>query len=96
MKKAPLEKQQHHDAIVNALWDKYKKIEKELGKTMPFNAVIKHPDYQAASLAWRTAWNTCPDCGSNKTSVENHDLNWHDGDVVCDDCDTYVRMYDAG
>jgi len=96
MKKAPPEKQQRHDEIVDDLWKKYKEVETDLRKIMPFEEVLKHHAYNAASLAWRTAWNTCPDCGSNKTSVENHDLNWHDGDVVCVDCGTYVRMYDAG
>ena len=96
MKKAPPEKQRQHDAAVSALWGKYKQVEKDLGKTMPFDVMFKHPDYQAAALAWRKAWNTCPDCGSTNTTVENHDLNWHDGDVTCTDCGTYVRMYDAG
>lgn len=38
----------------------------------------------------------CPKCGSGNTSVHNYSMMWHDGDVICDDCGTYVRGYDAG
>lgn len=96
MKKAPPEKQQRHDALVKDLWNKYKQIEDTLRKTMPFEEVLRAAAHKEAALAWRHAWNTCPDCGSTNTTVENHDLNWHDGDVTCTDCGTYVRMYDAG
>lgn len=40
--------------------------------------------------------NQCKKCGSLKTHVENYSMMWHDGDVICDNCDSYVRSYDAG
>jgi len=40
--------------------------------------------------------NKCPQCGGTEFEVKNHNLNWHDGDVVCQDCKTKVRDYDAG
>jgi transcription elongation factor Elf1 len=40
----------------------------------------------------------CPKCGSESSrhEVRNYDMMWHDGDVYCKDCGTYVRGYDAG
>jgi uncharacterized Zn finger protein len=40
----------------------------------------------------------CPDCGSGpeEHEVRNFDEIWRDGDVYCNRCGTYVRMYDAG
>ncbi len=40
----------------------------------------------------------CPKCDSSpdKHKVENYDMIWHDGDVVCTECGTKVRNYDAG
>ena len=39
----------------------------------------------------------CPECGAppEKHKVENYDLMWQDGDVVCTICGTWVRKYDA-
>ena len=55
-----------------------------------------HPEWEAAWAVYNEARNTCPSCGSTRSEVQNHDLMWHDGDVVCLDCDTRVRGYDAG
>lgn len=40
----------------------------------------------------------CPGCGASPvvTRVDNYDLMWHDGDVVCSNCGQYLRGYDAG
>jgi len=40
----------------------------------------------------------CPNCGAppSEHTIENYDLMWHDGDVVCTKCNTKVRNYDAG
>lgn len=38
----------------------------------------------------------CGRCHSHNITVENHSLMWHDGDIVCQDCGGYVRMFDAG
>ena len=40
----------------------------------------------------------CPKCKSPPADHEilNHDMAWHDGDVYCTKCNTYVRAYDAG
>lgn len=56
----------------------------------------KSKEWSATGLAFRQHYNSCPECGGSNTSVRNHDMMWHDGDVVCDDCNTYVRGWDAG
>lgn len=40
----------------------------------------------------------CPKCGSSPRDheVRNYSMMWHEGDVYCIKCDTYVRDYDAG
>jgi hypothetical protein len=95
-KKASSEKQKLHNSHVNGLWDAYKELENELKKTMDFATVLQDPRYKEACHLWKTAWNTCPECRSTNTKVDNYDDMWRDGDVVCVDCGTYVRMYDAG
>lgn len=38
----------------------------------------------------------CPECGSTKHEVRNHDVMWGDGDVHCVRCGSYIRMWDSG
>ena len=40
----------------------------------------------------------CPKCGSapDKHELLNYDAMWHEGDIYCRLCDTFVRSYDAG
>jgi len=40
----------------------------------------------------------CPKCGSppNQHELRNYSMMWHEGDIVCLNCETYVRGYDAG
>lgn len=40
----------------------------------------------------------CPKCGSapDKHVMHNYDPKWHEGDIYCGICDTFVRYYDAG
>lgn len=40
----------------------------------------------------------CPKCGapSSEQEVKSYDPDWHDGDVHCKKCGTYIRAYDAG
>lgn len=40
----------------------------------------------------------CPKCDSppSEHEVHNHSAVWHDGDVYCKRCGSYVRMFDAG
>lgn len=40
--------------------------------------------------------NVCGGCGSTNVKLENYSMMWHDGDMVCQDCGGYVRMWDAG
>jgi hypothetical protein len=35
-------------------------------------------------------------CGSEKFTIKNHSLIWHDGDVHCQQCGMYIRDFDAG
>lgn len=39
----------------------------------------------------------CPGCSaeSNFHEVRNYSAIWHDGDVYCMNCGSYVRRYDA-
>ncbi len=43
-----------------------------------------------------SARNACPHCESKNLEVRNHSFMWHDGDIYCEDCGTYVRDFDAG
>jgi Zn finger protein HypA/HybF involved in hydrogenase expression len=40
----------------------------------------------------------CPKCGSHpdRHEIRNYSMMWHDGDIHCVDCGTFVRDYDAG
>lgn len=40
----------------------------------------------------------CPECGSPPSDheVRNYDMMWHEGDIHCSKCNTFVRYYDAG
>lgn len=38
----------------------------------------------------------CPECYSTKMKLENYTMSQQDGDVICAQCGTYIRMYDAG
>lgn len=40
--------------------------------------------------------NRCKKCGSKDLEVRNYNMMWHDGDLYCKMCDTFVRTYDAG
>ena len=61
-----------------------------------WNLVYKDQELTALFRAFREAYNRCPDCSSDNTSVRNYDSLWQDGDLVCDDCNTRVRGWDAG
>jgi hypothetical protein len=40
----------------------------------------------------------CPKCGADpsKHEVRNYSMMWHEGDVYCLMCNTFVRSFDAG
>lgn len=40
----------------------------------------------------------CPNCDSppENHEIRNYSMMWHEGDIHCKLCGTYVRMYDAG
>lgn len=40
----------------------------------------------------------CHNCGGcpKFQEVKNHSLMWHDGDIFCTLCDTFIREFDAG
>lgn len=97
MKHATPEKQAAHDAYVNRLYQDFMALEKDLRTQFPdYGDVIRHPTWKDAWSSWREAWDTCPECQSRNNSVHNYSMMWGDGDVVCDDCGTYVRGFDAG
>jgi hypothetical protein len=40
----------------------------------------------------------CPKCGSDPSHHEmrNYSMIWHEGDIFCLKCDSFVRSFDAG
>lgn len=52
--------------------------------------------YWEAYGAFRSHYNSCPECKGTNTEVLNYDMMWHEGDIVCTKCRCYVRGYDAG
>lgn len=40
----------------------------------------------------------CPKCGSPPSDHElrNYSMMWHEGDIHCVKCETFVRSFDAG
>lgn len=40
----------------------------------------------------------CKNCGSTPSDhvLKNYNMAWHDGDVYCKKCDSFVRTWDAG
>jgi hypothetical protein len=86
-KMASLEKQKIYD-------EEEKRLSAELEKVKTRS--YKDPKYQAAEKAWRSHYNSCPECLSTNCHVEDYDITWQDGEVVCSDCGTYIRGYDAG
>ena len=69
------------------------------------NIQVKLQIREAISPAYTEAWwaahaevgkarNTCPACQSTNTEVRDVDPLWRDGNVVCQDCETFVRYWD--
>jgi len=98
MKKASSKKQAQRDAMVSKAHETFKRIEEKLKAKHggDYGKALQDPKWKKAFYAYRTAYDTCPECGSSRCHVENHDAMWGDGDVVCSECDTYVRMFDSG
>lgn len=86
MRKASPEKLEAHKKYVDRLYKVVRDCE----------SLKNEADYWLALRDWREARNTCPECQSQNTSIRNHNLMWGDGDIVCDDCETFVRFFDSG
>lgn len=96
-KKASKEKQKAHNERVSRLWKNLEQVRTKLYQQHgDFSKVLSDEKYKLYHSNFRKAYNQCPECGSSNTRCENHDPMWGDGDVICQDCRTYVRMYDAG
>lgn len=55
-------------------------------------------DVEAASLLLGYQYSAnCPNCGAESKfhEVRDYSAMWHDGDVYCLKCGSYVRRYDA-
>lgn len=39
---------------------------------------------------------TCPNCGCTQTEMRNYSMMWHEGDIHCAECGTFIRTFDAG
>jgi formate dehydrogenase maturation protein FdhE len=46
-----------------------------------------------ADFVTRHVLDACPACGSLNVTIKDYGDPWRDGEVTCDDCGTYVRMY---
>ncbi len=88
---ASAEKQKKHDDAISALHAEFKRL-KEASPHLPY----WEGDIGEALSRYQDARNVCPECGSKSTRMENYSMMWHEGDIVCNDCDTYVRGFDAG
>lgn len=53
-------------------------------------------EQQLRDVVVRCVLSACPVCGGTDTEVRNFDELWRDGDIVCNECATYVRGFDAG
>lgn len=38
----------------------------------------------------------CPKCGSFSREMRNYSMMWHEGDIHCAACGTFIRYFDAG
>jgi hypothetical protein len=89
-------KQEAHDAKLKAASDNWQQVEHNLALSNDYGKILADPGYKEAAGLYYDINNTCPECGSQNTVLENHSMIWHDGDIVCADCRTYVRGWDAG
>lgn len=87
MKNADPDKQQAYELKSDELYKRLKEF-----KTEDYGSDA----YGDACSLYNQHRNSCPQCGSENTKVENYDAMWHDGDLVCQDCGTFVRGWDAG
>lgn len=91
------EAKERHYEQGRGLWAKHKAREEALRATgMQYADILKDGEHRASWAAARQHDNTCPECSGTKTRMENYDMMWHEADIVCDGCDTYIRMWDAG
>jgi len=98
MKKADPRKEAQQNARVTKAHQTFKRIEEKLREKHggDYGKALEDPRWKRAFDAWRRIYNTCPECGGFRCHVENHDPMWGDGDVVCSNCETYIRMFDSG
>lgn len=97
IKYASKEKQEIHDKKLAELYSALNVLEKETyQKLNDWGLVYKDSTYGDAFQKWQTLRNSCPECHSDKVTLLNYDMKWHNGDIVCSLCGTYVRGYDAG
>lgn len=79
------------------LWADLRSLEGRLtAEGLDYVQVRRHPEHDVALTAARAHDNTCPECGGTELRMENYSMMWHEADLVCEACDTYVRMWDAG
>lgn len=98
MLRASKKKQEQQSARVSKAHYAFKRIEEKLKAKHngDYGKALADPRWKKAFRAWRIIYDTCPECSSSSTRVENHDMMWGDGDVVCNNCNTYVRDFDSG
>ena len=95
-KYASKENQAKHDELESKLYKTFTTVEEKLHESIDYGEVLKHHSYKKARAQWSVIRNQCPECGSDDSTVVDYDPMWHDGDVVCNRCNTYIRAWDAG
>lgn len=79
-RQASPEKQKAHAEKLAVLWAAYKTSDGATSALKEYNVL----------------YNTCPECGGTDTRMENYSAMWHEADIVCNKCHTFVRSWDAG
>lgn len=86
-----------HTERSRELWAAYRDRERVLrDEGMEYSLILQDSLLEEARRYARQHDNTCPECGGTDTRMENYSMMWHEADIVCNGCDTYVRMWDAG
>lgn len=93
----PSEDKAHYHEQSKLLWAAYKEREGLLiASGIGYESVYRDQDLEVLRLAARQHDNSCPACGGIRTRMENYSVVWREADIVCVDCDTYIRGWDAG
>lgn len=94
LKKPSPKKAEARLAAINNLSGKIAALKLSVGHDL--DKIRENKEYQNLRRDLGIVWNRCPECASDNTSCHNYNSIWNDGNLVCDDCGTFVRIWDAG